>query len=67
MREPVECVNPLLSEQDVRELDWWRTVFACRLSPGSRIKPGTPLYGYRFRIQVDTPDGWIDWKDVEGA
>lgn len=54
-----------MKEIDKRELDWWRRVFSTRFTQFGLPRPGSALYGRRFKImeRVDGSDG--EWVDVD--
>ena len=45
-----------MDEEDRAELEWWRH-FAAKLEPGSMIRPGSALLGYRLVLRYQAEDG----------
>lgn len=43
--------------------DWWTDSFSTRFDVGHLPFPGDALYGHRFKLMYEQPDGiWAEWQ-----
>lgn len=46
-----------MTEWDALELDWWRETFSTRFVSTNLPRVGHPLYGRRFVLMQEIPEG----------
>ena len=45
------------------EVRWWELEFSTRFVANNLPRRDTPLYGHRFVLFVETPDGLQEWRE----